>query len=77
MLRLYRDMFWGPVTAPRNERLADLTGLERAALAPLLALIVILGVYPDLMLRRTAPAVEAALRGVSRPALVEAPHDRR
>ena len=77
MLKLYRDVFWGPVTAPRNERLPDLTGLERAALAPLVALIFILGVAPDLVLRRTAPAVEAALRPVSREASVETPHDRR
>jgi NADH-quinone oxidoreductase subunit M len=77
MLRLYRDMFWGPVTAPRNEKLPDLTGLERAALAPLVALIIILGVVPHIVLRRTGPAVEAALRHVTRQAHVEAPHDRR
>jgi NADH-quinone oxidoreductase subunit M len=77
MLKLYRDMFWGPVTAPRNEKLADLTGLERAALAPLVALIFVLGVAPQVVLRRTAPAVEAALRNVIRQAPVEAPHERR
>jgi NADH-quinone oxidoreductase subunit M len=77
MLRLYRDMFWGPVTAPRNEKLPDLTGLEKAALAPLIALIFLLGVKPDFVLRRTAPAVEASLRSVSRQAPAEASHDRR
>jgi len=77
MLRLYRDMFWGPVTAPRNEKLPDLAGLERAALAPLVVLIILLGIKPDLVLRRTAPAVEASLRSVTRQAAVEAPHERR
>ncbi len=77
MLRLYRDMFWGPVTAPRNEKLPDLTGLERAALLPLVALIFLFGFKPDLVLRRTAPAVEASLRGVTRHAPVEAPHEGR
>jgi len=77
MLRLYRDMFWGPVTSPRNEKLLDLTGLEKAALAPLVALIFLLGIKPDFVLRRTAAAVEASLRSVSRQAPVEASHDRR
>jgi NADH-quinone oxidoreductase subunit M len=77
MLRLYRDMFSGPVTAARNERLADLTGLERVALAPLVALIILLGFAPNLVLRRTGPAVEAALRNVTRSGPPEAFHDRR
>jgi NADH-quinone oxidoreductase subunit M len=74
MLKLYRDMFWGPVTASRNERLPDLTGLERAALAPLVVLIFVLGVAPQPVLRRTAPAVESALRNVTRLAPLEGPH---
>ena len=77
MLRLYRDVFWGPVTVARNGKLPDLTGLERAALAPLVALIILLGFAPNLVLRRTGPAVEAALRNVTRSGPPEALHDRR
>ena len=65
------------MTSPRNEKLLDLTGLEKAALAPLVALIFLLGIKPDFVLRRTAAAVEASLRSVSRQAPVEASHDRR
>jgi NADH-quinone oxidoreductase subunit M len=78
MLRLYRDVFWGPVTNPNHEKLPDLAGAERAALAPLVALIFVLGVYPDLVLRRTGPAVESALHNVHRRVQVgEAPLERR
>jgi NADH-quinone oxidoreductase subunit M len=78
MLRLYRDVFWGTVRSPDHEKLPDLAGAERAALAPLIVLIFVLGVYPDLVLRRTAPAVESALHNVTRRVHVgEAPHERR
>jgi NADH-quinone oxidoreductase subunit M len=79
MLRLYRDVFWGPVTAPRNEKLADVSRLEVGSLAPLLALIFVLGVAPNLLLTRTEAAVQAAFRRVSRNAesAERIPHERR
>ncbi|MBI4564869.1 MAG: NADH-quinone oxidoreductase subunit M [Planctomycetes bacterium] len=78
MLKLYRDVFWGPVTARRNEALLDASPLEAVSLAPLLVLIVVLGVWPGLILNRTEPAVRAALERVAPPGEYsmsrEAPH---
>jgi NADH-quinone oxidoreductase subunit M len=59
MLGLYRNVFFGPVTRPEREKVTDLTRMELAYLAPLLALIVLLGVQPNLLLRRTEAPVKA------------------
>jgi len=46
MLVLYKKSFFGPITNPKNESLEDVKGRELVALIPLVALVVILGVYP-------------------------------
>jgi NADH-quinone oxidoreductase subunit M len=61
MLNLYRNVFFGPVTRPEREKVADLSRFELAYLMPVMALIVLLGVYPNLLLRKTEPSVKAAV----------------
>jgi NADH-quinone oxidoreductase subunit M len=51
MLKLYRVVFFGPVTQKKHEILADLTPLEAASFAPLVAAMALLGVVPSLVLR--------------------------
>ncbi len=46
MLVMYKKSFFGPLTNPENKNLEDIKGREMAALVPLVALVVILGVYP-------------------------------
>ncbi len=46
MLRMVRTMFYGPLTNDHNRALTDLTSRELAVLAPLIALIFLMGVYP-------------------------------
>ena len=46
MLVLYKKTFFGPVTNEKNKNLEDVKGRELVALIPLVALVVILGVYP-------------------------------
>ncbi len=46
MLVLYKKTFFGPVTNEKNKTLEDAKGRELVALVPLVALVVILGVYP-------------------------------
>ena len=46
MLVLYKKVFFGPVTNEKNKVLEDVKGRELVALIPLVALVVILGVYP-------------------------------
>jgi len=52
---------------PENEKMADLSPREIAVLAPLLACIVWIGVYPAPILRRVEPAAAALVDLVRRP----------
>ncbi len=67
-------MYQRTMTGPLNPRLAaepvdDLSGRERLAMAPLVLLILVLGVFPRPMLDAINPAVEATMNlvGVSDP----------
>ena len=62
MLWVFRRVIYGPLTDPANEKLADLNGREICLIAPILFLIVLLGVYPQPFLRRMQPAVELTLK---------------
>lgn len=46
MLVMYKNVFFGPLTNPKNMELEDVKGRELVALIPLVALVVILGIYP-------------------------------
>ena len=62
MLWVFRRVIYGPLTNPANEKLADLNAREICLLAPILFLIVLMGVYPQPFLRRMQPAVESTLK---------------
>jgi NADH-quinone oxidoreductase subunit M len=64
LLWAYERMFTGPVDKPENEKLLDLDLREKLIVAPLVVLIVFLGVYPKPALERIEPAVEAVLERV-------------
>ncbi len=61
MLKMYRDVFWGPVTTSKNRKLGDLDRFEVATLAPLVALCVVLGLFPGLVLTKTEASVKAGI----------------
>jgi len=46
MLTLYKKSFFGEIVHEENKKLKDLNGQELTALIPLVALVVLLGVYP-------------------------------
>jgi NADH-quinone oxidoreductase subunit M len=46
LLWLYQRVFFGPVTNPKNEKLADLSPREILTFAPLVALALLIGLYP-------------------------------
>ncbi len=50
MLVMYKKSFFGPCNNPENLKLKDIYGKEIVALIPLVALVVVLGVYPKLLL---------------------------
>jgi NADH-quinone oxidoreductase subunit M len=66
MLWMFQRVMFGPVTNPANEKLLDLSGVERAVLAPILVVIVLMGVYPKPFLSRMQPAVTAYLARIER-----------
>jgi NADH-quinone oxidoreductase subunit M len=61
LLWAYERMFTGPVTKPENEKLLDLDLREKLILAPMVVLIIFLGVYPKPALDRIEPSVDAIL----------------
>jgi NADH-quinone oxidoreductase subunit M len=65
MLWMYRRVILGPLTNPANEKLQDLNGREIFLLAPILLLIVVMGVYPQPFLQRMKPAVELSLKKIA------------
>ncbi len=58
LLWAYKRVFHGPITNVENERIVDIRPREIAMLAPLLALIVFIGVYPQPFLDRITPSAE-------------------
>lgn len=46
MLVMYKKSFFGPITNEKNKNLEDVKGRELVALIPLVALVIILGIYP-------------------------------
>ncbi len=46
MLSMYKDSFFGVITNEKNRILSDVNKRELTALVPLIALVVILGIYP-------------------------------
>jgi len=60
----YQQVFHGKADA-ETEKMSDLTTKERLTIAPLLVLIVLLGVYPKFMLDRIEPSVHRELAGIT------------
>jgi NADH-quinone oxidoreductase subunit M len=65
MLWAYQQVFHG-VPKPEDAKTRDLTWLERAVVAPLIILIVVLGVYPKPVLDRINPSVNQLVAHVEK-----------
>jgi NADH-quinone oxidoreductase subunit M len=61
MLWMFQRVMFGPVSHPENEKLSDLSLRERLVFAPLLLLIVWMGVMPQPFIDRIQPALDRAL----------------
>src|SRR5207249_4502937 len=68
MLWMFQRVNYGPVTNDRNTHLADLNPREWLILMPIVAIAVLMGVFPNLFLRPIEPAVNRMLRQVERQA---------
>lgn len=72
MLWAYQRVVFGPLTNHENKDLKDLTGAELLTFAPLLVLIVVMGVYPKPILDKMAPSVDQVLSLVNGEPVAEA-----
>jgi NADH-quinone oxidoreductase subunit M len=61
MLSVVQRVFFGPLSNPKNKRLSDINVRETVALAPLIALIFVIGLFPNLFLSRMTDGVSAVL----------------
>ena len=64
MLWMYQRVFFGKVTHPENENLADLNFREKFVLVPLVIMIFWIGFYPKPFLTLMEPAVKAIIQQV-------------
>jgi NADH-quinone oxidoreductase subunit M len=67
MLWMYRRVIFGPLNNPENQKLQDLNNREILILAPIVALIVLMGVYPQPFLSRMSASVDLTLKRVFTP----------
>jgi len=65
MLLLTRKLIFGPITRPENQTIEDLNRREIAYLAPLVALMVILGMFSPWFTDRIEPSVNGWLQMVA------------
>jgi NADH-quinone oxidoreductase subunit M len=70
LLWMYERVIFGPVVHEENARLADLTGRELAVLTPVIALCVVMGVYPAPFLTRMQPSIDRIIARVESAAAV-------
>lgn len=73
LLWAYERVFTGKITNPANEGLADLSPGEALVFAPLVALIILLGVYPKPALDVIGPSTDAVLARIEAVTEYEAP----
>lgn len=61
LLWAYQRVFTGPITQPSNRELSDLSPLQLGVFAPLIAAVILLGLYPQILLERLTPSTELIL----------------
>jgi NADH-quinone oxidoreductase subunit M len=71
MLWMFQRVNYGPVTNPENASLPDLEPREWAAIIPIVAMIVLMGVLPNIFLRPIEPSVDRMLNVVRQGAPAE------
>ena len=57
MLSVVQKVFFGPLSNPKNKELKDINVRETVAVAPLIALIFVIGLFPGIFLNHMRPTV--------------------
>jgi len=68
MLPMVQKMFFNALESPENKKIPDLTPREMVVLGPLVAFMIIVGVYPTPILERMEPGVQAIVEYVDEAA---------
>ena len=68
---MFQRVNYGPVTNEKNARLPDLKPREWALLVPIVALVILMGVLPNLFLRPTEASVQRIVNRVREAAPIE------
>src|SRR5690606_14924495 len=61
MLSVVQKMFFGPLTNEKNAHLPDVNVRESVAIAPLIALVFVIGFFPSLFLSRMTESVQSTI----------------
>jgi NADH-quinone oxidoreductase subunit M len=61
LLWAYERVFTGVPEKEENKTLSDLSAREVALLAPLAVLVLVIGLYPNLLLDKITPSTEAVI----------------
>ena len=61
MLSVVQRVFFGPLSNPKNKSLKDINVRETIAVTPLIALIFVIGLFPNLFLSRMGDGVSAVI----------------
>jgi len=64
MLPMVQKVFWGPVDREENRTIPDLSPREMVVLGPLVAFMIVVGIYPTPILERMEPGVQAIVEYV-------------
>ena len=64
MLPMVQSVFLNALDKPENRAVHDLSRREIAILAPMIALMIVIGVHPTPLLRRMEPSVQMVLERV-------------
>jgi NADH-quinone oxidoreductase subunit M len=72
MLWLVQRVYYGPVTNEKNASLPDLSVREWAAALPLVAAAVVMGLFPNIFLKPSEPAVVRVVSRVSQGGMMNA-----
>jgi NADH-quinone oxidoreductase subunit M len=64
MLPMVQSVFFNALEKPENQAVQDLSRREIAILAPMIALMIVIGVHPTPLLRKMEPSVQMVLERV-------------
>ena len=64
MLWLVQRVFFGPLENKKNQNLKDLSGREVAVLLPLIVMVFVIGLFPNLFLSKAEPSINKFVQDV-------------